>query len=979
MIFLLTAVGGKGAFGQASPQATPPDTTKAVRDTLAIEEVEINTGYQRIPKERATGSFVFIDSAILNRSFSTDILNRLDGMVAGLRFSRSPSRDESDVLMTLRGPSTIRAANQPLIILDNFEYEGDITNINPNDVASITVLRDAAAASIWGAKAGNGVIVITTRSGRFDQPTRFQYSGTVSRRGQPDLYRMPALSSPDYIDLERELFAQGHYDRTLTNVARPAVSPVVWLLEQQRQGALGEAEATARIDALRGLDLRDDRSRYLERASLQQQHALSLSGGGRHNQFYASLGWDDNRRQTVGDGYRRLTLTANNTMGMLGNRLTVRTGLLYTNSNTLENGLGSVPGLNYPYGRLADDSRDRLAVAQYHPGFLASMDDGRLLDWTYRPLDELALADNSTRLTDIKANLEVGYKPTAWLSAKGLYQYANGTTLTRRHYAEGTFFARDLINQFSYFAPNGQVNRPLPLGGILDHRTNTYTAHRVRGQLDLQHDRGDHALTGLVGGELSSSNTLSNGVRYYGYDERLPNSVPVDPVNPYTSLVTGRNIRISDPKTLSHLTDRFVSLFANASYGYRKRYWLTASARRDGSNLFGVRTNQRWNPLWSVGGRWMVDREPFYDAGWLPDLALRLTYGTSGNIDRSVTAYLVARSSVANSFNQPTMALQTPPNPDLTWETVGTVNAAVDFSLLASKRISGSVEYFNKRAYDLVSPAELPAASGLLTYIGNTASLRAQGVDVSLTSRNLTGRLAWQTTLLFSWVRDRVTEYRVTPTNNTSYIQGAYRIGKPIGSVVVYRWAGLDPESGHPLGYRNGEVSGDYAGIIAGTDVDDLRYVGPGTPPRFGSVLNTFTWQRWSLSFNIRYRGGYYFRASLLNYGTLLAGGYQGGSAAYADRWQKPGDEARTQVPSFVYPAVPSRDQFYTNSEAAIEKGDQLRLQDIRLSYDWKKASFFLIAARLGPIWQATGLDYDTDYGFTDRAPQLTFGMKLNL
>src|SRR5690606_4883361 len=155
---------------QAEPAATAvADTTTSVRDTLAIEEVQVNTGYQRIPKERTTGSFVYIDNKLLNRRVTTNLMDRLDGVTSGLVFNRNNQGSGNETPISIRGRSTLFANPEPLIILDNFPYEGDLASINPNDVESITVLKDAAAASIWGVRAGNGVIVITSKNGRANQ------------------------------------------------------------------------------------------------------------------------------------------------------------------------------------------------------------------------------------------------------------------------------------------------------------------------------------------------------------------------------------------------------------------------------------------------------------------------------------------------------------------------------------------------------------------------------------------------------------------------------------------------------------------------------------------------------------------------------------------------------------------------------------------------------------------------------------------
>lgn len=963
----------------SGPVLSGIDTTTTTRDTIAIEEVEINTGYQRIPKERATGSFVFVDSALFNRAFSTDVLSRLEGVVSGLLFNRVHDRPD-DIDMTLRGPGTFQAADQPLIILDNFEYQGDLNNINPNDVANITILKDAAATSIWGAKAGNGVIVITTKSGRYNQPTRLSASSNVAVKGRPDLYGRPMLSSSDFIDLEQDLFERGYYDFTLNNINKPAVTPVVWLLAKQRSGEVSASIAQTTIEVLQSIDTRKDINGYLMQPAISQQHALSFTGGGHTNQYYASAGWDQNRHNNVGNDYNRLSLTFNNTFGLLQNRLEIKTGVYYTYALSTQNGEYPVSNMNYPYAQLADADGNALEIFQYNPGFIDQVGDGQLLDWRYRPLDELEANDNQTALTDLKVNLNLGYRPTPWLKVGALYQYANGNNARKDHHQPESYFARNLINQFSSFGDNGEVLRPIPLGGILDAYTTSYYSHRVRGQADLAFSWGPHEIRALLGSELSNDNHLTHANRYYGYNEQNPASIPVDAVNRYTSMITGLNtLRISTGESLRHLTNRFVSFYGNGSYGYENKYWLTASIRQDGSNLFGVRTNQRWSPFYSIGAKWLIDRETFYRITWLPQLSARVTYGSSGNVDRSVTAYLVARSAGTNSFSRPMMTIVNPPNPDLKWETINTFNAAIDFTLFASKQISGSVEGYIKRGKDLMGSAELPAVSGRLEYVGNTAAMKTRGLDITVNTQNLSGPVSWQSQFLYSAVSNTVTEYRVTPTSNSNYLGGYRIVGKPIAAIYAYRWGGLNPENGNPRGYAEGELSEDYAAIIGRLNLTDLAYIGSSSPTQFGSIRNTFAWRGISLSFNVLFKFGHHFRADLLNYGLLYGGAYMNGAAQFVKRWQRPGDESVTSVPSMIYPANPLRDMFYTQSEPAFKSADHIRLQDVRIGYRIPAIHLevYAVAQNLGILWKAVDGPYDPDFGYTNRVANISAGFKI--
>ncbi|SEL09263.1 SusC/RagA family TonB-linked outer membrane protein [Parapedobacter koreensis] len=948
-----------------------------------LDEVEVSTGYQKLSPERSTGSFVHVDNELLNRSFSSDLLSRLEGVTNGLLFNRSTSG--TPVALSVRGPSTIHADGQPLIILDNFEYNGDLRNINPNDIASVTVLKDAGASSIWGAKAGNGVIVITSKNGRYNAAPRVTVGTNVSTTAKPDLFSQMQVSSGDFIDLELFLFNRGYYNNTLTNNSKPAVSPLVWLLAQRRAGLLSSQDSAGMIDALRGLDVRNDISNYLDRTAVAQQYTAAISGGSQHHSYHASAGWDKNLTNKVGNGYDRLTLNFNNTFLLLRDKLEITTGVIYTQAKDEEND-PFVP-ISYPYAQLADAGGRSLPIARYNQGFLDTVGQGRLLDWTYRPLDELRLMDNTVKTTDLKFNVATQYRLTSFLKASLRYQYGRGISNRRDHRSQASFFTRDLINQFSSIASNGQVARSVPLGGILDLRSNEYTAHHLRGQLDVDKAWGIHSVSGIIGGELSDVVTQSAANRFYGYNEERETVGIVDPVNSYTSMVTGRsNIRIPAPQNLAYLTDRFVSYYANASYSYDNRYILSASFRRDASNLFGVATNQKWTPLWSAGLAWKISDERFYGVDWLPSVKLRATYGKSGNIDRNVTAFLTAMAFPVNEYGQPTMTITNPPNPDLKWETITMVNTALDFALLKSHRVTGSVEYYWKIGKDLMGDAEIPSSSGRSTYRGNTAAMAGHGLDLTLNTQNLMGKLRWRTDAMYSYTWNKVTEYLVKPVNLNSYMGGAFLEGKPIRSLFAYRWAGLDPSNGNPRGYIGEDVSADYSALVNSTDLGELLFVGSVVPTHFGSLRNTFDWKSFSFSFNIVYKFGYFFRRNSLDYASLFSGSYQG-NPDFVTRWQQPGDEATTDVPSLVYPANTMRDNFYRNSEILAISGSHIRLQDVRLAYHianrqngklpFEGIQVFAMASNLGLLWRSNTYGIDPDSQNISQSHTISGGIRL--
>ena len=254
--------------------AEASNSIKLLSSSDKLDEVQIvSTGYQNIPKDRATGSFTVVDNKLLNRAVSPDLLGRLKGVTNGLLVDRLVGNSTG---ISIRGRSTIFSDTKPLIVIDNFPFEGDLNSINPNDIENVTVLKDAAAASIWGVRAGNGVIVITTKKGNFNQKTDITFNSNLTLTDKPDLYYQPQLSSAEWIDVEKFLFSQGQYAAELSN-NWSFISPVIELLAKKTSE--NEAVIDAQVEGLKQYDIRDQIDKYFYRRGVQQQYFLNLNGG----------------------------------------------------------------------------------------------------------------------------------------------------------------------------------------------------------------------------------------------------------------------------------------------------------------------------------------------------------------------------------------------------------------------------------------------------------------------------------------------------------------------------------------------------------------------------------------------------------------------------------------------------------------------------------------------------------------------------
>jgi TonB-linked SusC/RagA family outer membrane protein len=975
--------------------ASSPIQIQLEKDSAHLTEVTVSTGYQDIAPERATGSFVKIDNELINRRVSTDIISRLEGVTSGLTLDR---RQGGTPKLDVRSRSTILANDQPLIVLDNFPYDGNINNINPNDIDNITVLKDAAAASIWGVRAGNGVIVITTKKGKYNQPMKAELNVNLNLGEKPRLQSLSWISSADYIELEKYLFGKGFYDADIANTnSPPPLAPVVSLLLAARNGILSETSANTQIEAFKSYNVRSDMEKYLYRPSANQQYMLNVSGGSARQQYYFSAGYDHNLDNIVNNGNDRLTLRAANTFRPVP-KLEISADLIFTQTQTSNNGLDYTAITNgaskmlYPYARLADDQENPLAIVRdYSSSFIETAQSKGLLDWQYVPLNEINNSNNRMVLFDTRLNTSAKYNLFPSLNAEVRYTYERANTNNRSLYGQETYFTRNLINRYTSVGTTGALTRPIPLGAILDQSYNALNSNAVRAQLNFDRSWQVHQVTAIAGMEIRQVETIGNGNRTYGYnDDLLTYNSQLNYSTTYTGYDKVRSVIPYSNSNFSGLFNGNVSYYSNAAYTYQNRYTMSGSARFDQSNLFGVNTNQKSLPLWSAGISWAIDREPFYKIAWLPNLKLRATFGYSGNLDNTLSAYTTATYSglsYGSGLNQANIS--NPPNPELRWEKSGILNIGFDFNM-RKDILSGSIEYYHKKGTDLLGLAPVDATAGITSYKVNVANNTGHGLDVTLNVRPVDRVFKWYASFLFSYATDQVTRYLVPGTNILGYV-GALNTrnalpleGKPVFAVYSYKWAGLDPATGSPRGYLpDGTISTDYA-ALQNVKPADLLYNGPARPPFFGSFRHSFSYKNVTLSANLAYAFGYYFHRPSINYSTLFT--TWSGNSDYALRWQKPGDEQNTNVPSLVYPANPARDQFYNGSAATVEKGDHIRLQDISISYDlnhafWRKTPFtslrlYVYANNLAILWRANHAGIDPEYPVLPPQRTIAMGIK---
>jgi len=964
--------------------------------------VEANTGYQKVKPNEATGSFNVIEKQVLNEQFSTNILDRLRGVTNSVLFN-SGKRDANDreQNISVRGLSTINASTSPLIVLDDVIYTGRIEDINPNDVENITILKDAAATSIYGVGGANGVIVITTRKARLNKKFSVDFNSVVNVTPRKDLFSVHRMSVSDYIDVEQLLFKNGFFDNNLNNKYVP-ITPVVNTLDLKRRGIITAADSATQIDALKKLDARNNYNKYFSSAAVTQQYSVSLSGGARNLGWMFSGSYEDVlSSQDATD--RKLNFSWNNVFKAT-ERLSFTVGSYYTNAKSVSGKpeFDRLTMRDAMYMQYADENGRPLSLGTiYNRSYTDTAGNGQLLDWNYYPLTDYK-HDRFTRNRDqLAATINVDYKLSKEVQLVATYNYQKENFDNLRYSDQESFYTRDLINIFTNLAAtNIALRNPVPLGGILQMQESRGRSHNFRLQSNFNKSWHNNSINGIAGAEVRELYTKGNNSSVYGYREQPLSTIPVDYRSNFRHYIYGSEIRIPNPiEVVPPTTYRFVSLYGNIAYNLAKKYDLFASFRKDASNIFGVKSNDRWNPLWSAGLKWDIFKESFYKFNsTFPLLQLRFTYGYSGNLDNTKTALPLLSYQTNFDLNTVSSYIAQPNNPKLKWEKSRQYNIGLNFST-AKEKITGSLEYYQKLGTDLYGPTAYDYTTfgfGTITEITrNVANLKTTGMDIQAGLKIFNSRIFnWQADINYSWNKNVVTKYNTLVAAEGTQILFANGnkmtpvIGKPLYALVAFRWAGLDA-NGNPQGYLNGHPSVDYLHMLSSSSIytEQIIYKGSASPTRFGSIANRFRWHSLSVSVNISYRGGYYFLRPSFQTQELVE---RGVGFDYEKRWQRPGDELKTTVPSFLYPypATSSdifyRDRFYKYSELNVCRADNIRLQYINMSYDVplgsKTITVYGNIANLGFIWKAHKEDIDPDSPNSYESPKsYTIGVRVKM
>lgn len=909
----------------------------------ALENVVV-TGYQTISKERATGSFSIVTPKDMEGKLQTNILNRMEGMVAGLKVV--PTSSGGAGVPEIRGISTLYGTSTPLYVVDGIPYEGSLNAINPSDIVNITVLKDATAASIYGARSANGVIVITTRMGQAGK-MRVNYTGSIKFMPLPDRDYYNYTSSAETVNLMEELY--GNFHNTYNPKDRRSTNEVYLLMYKRDAGEITADEYQKQMDVYRNNDRYDQvKDEFLRSVNMVHQHNLSFNGGSDTYKYALSVNYQQDLPFEKVQQTDRFGFNLKNQFDLY-KWLRVDVGIINSNvKQDYDNGFTGFNLLNggttYRMLRNADGT-----PAQWYLGKsqleIDRLNKLGLQDETYIPLNELKNGHYKSDSKYWNVNVGASIKFMEGLSLDLHYQTETTSTYSKQYYSKDAISVKSQINDGTKIdKTTGVITNLMPVGGQISENRGAKNSYTLRAQLNFNKLFNNmHEVQIIAGAERRKVTTEGTYIKKVGYDDnslsyKVINELDLGTYQKGTEAVYGGFSYQDNNPAFTSTDNRYISFYGNASYTYNDRLTLTGSIRVDQSNLFGTDPKYQYKPLWSLGAHYVA----LSNWKWIDRLAVRATYGINGNVAKGSGPYMIAENSTKGNYytNEFYSNITTPPNPTLRWEKTGVLNFGVDFNLLRG-RLSGSIELYNKKTVDLLGNRASDPTFGWSTLMLNYGEMYNRGIEVSLQSNNIaTKDFRWSTNLIFSYNKNKLTKIENSGTSAYSYFGSSQdREGYAMNSIFAIRYAGLDKD-GFAQAYKaDGTIVNDYSLL----EKEDLVYKGTQNPPYSASLTNRFYYKGFDLDFMFVFYGGHKLRdvASGFQFTYYPVMNYTG--AVDRDRlnfWRKAGDENDPNMaPRFLYRQSRSgkTSPLWQYADRHIQKGDYIKLRDLSLGYTFPK------------------------------------------
>jgi len=944
------------------------------------------TGYGTISTREKTSAITSLKMEEILMPGMTSLEQALEGRVPDMVFMQNSGEVGATARMRIRGTSTLIGNREPLWVLDGIPLSDpvDVTNeqlndpdyinyignaisgINPQDIERVDVLKDAAATALYGTRAANGVIVVTTKKGE-PGPPRITYNSQFKFTARPrysdrNIYLM---NSQERVQFGQELMNLHYtFPNHMTMVGYEGAYHRFVTGQTDYNGFLAEVQRAETVNT--------DWFKLLTHDTFNHNHTVALSGGSETARYYASLGY--NREEGVQLHHNNDRYTASLNMQTRIAKVIQANIRLNANVQKKTQLPGEIDLLGYAYGTtraLPAFNNDGSYFFYQRHAYNVGTDKNEQYKYAYNILNEIENAEKLYSSNGIMAALDLTYRFKTLLDLTLTTSYQRTHSDNSTWFGEKSNYAAQLRN-----AEYGQAPIPgdyglsdMPYGGVYNTGTNVNENFTLRAQANFRHALGEkkqHLLSASLGYEMNISNTdgfsentrgffKSRGLKYVNMTAEEMNRFPK-----YASWVAHNHPTLRADKT------HRLSGYAIFSYSYGSLFSLSANTRFDASNKFGSRSNEKFLPVWSASG--MLNLKSLllrqYDA--VSDLRLRTSFGKTGNmVDNQTPNLLLRQESLDTYYGENVAKVDALPNPYLRWEQTDQWNVGVDASLF-DYRLTVGVDAYYKHTKDAFDNTLVSPFNGVENYVMNGSDITNSGFSINLSAYLLKTRdWSWLVSANYSVVYNSINTKTANKYKIEKYLNGtAIMDGKSIGTFYSYNFIGLDPQNGLPLfdDYR------DRQHLLEGQALDRIMervgVVSGSREPNFaGSFYSTLRYQQWSLSASFNYALGNKIRKFAL-YKDVLDGVSSENNVRkeFTHRWRKPGDERHTQLPSLISPsdpafgdnryhwsaATPAATQgfeafadnywmMYDNSNARVVSGSYLRLSNLALRYQFTR------------------------------------------
>ncbi|GIM54222.1 SusC/RagA family TonB-linked outer membrane protein [Capnocytophaga cynodegmi] len=963
-------------------------------ETEQLGEVVV-TGYQKIKSRVFTGASASVKMNEIKMDGVADVSRMLEGRVAGLSIQNVTGTFGSAPRINIRGGASIIGNVQPLWVIDGAVYEdlvslsldqlvsGDavtlissaIAGLNATDIQDIQVLKDASATSVYGARALNGVIVITTKSGKRDTPNRITYSYEQSFRQIPSYADFDLLNSQETMSVYQELANKGYFGLHDALYGRRSGIYYQWYkgistinpntgtyyyenTEEGKRAFFKEREYT-----------NTDWFNHLFTLNPIQNHTITFSGGGKNTTTYASIGFYNDGGWTITDNVQRITANLKNTfyindkfkttLSAQGNmRQQKAPGTFTQRKNTTIGSFERDFDIN-PFSYALSTSRtlrprSSNGELEYYRN-----------NWApFNILNEYQNNYLNINLLDFKIQGEASYKFNNDLEATVLLSTRQAFTATSHFIKEGSnvvqaFRANEtpwVAQQNIYLIkdkdnPLLQPKVGLTHGGIFNKTETTLKSYQARFALDYNKQLGEHDIKGFGFAEIRSADRSVNPFQGYGIQYDKGNQIFTNPLIFQKLLNEG-----TDYFSLLERYERGVTFSLSGTYGYQGKYIFNTVLNYEGSNTAGRNSRSQWLPTWNIGGKWNIDQESFMkDQNYFSTLAFRASYGLTAKMnEQAINSNAVYKNQILNRFRfedrENALRILHLENRDLTWEKMYELNIGIDAGFF-NNRLNATIDVYQRNSFDLIDLIRTSGVGGQYYKYANFGDMRTRGVELALNSKNiLTDDFKWTTNFTISYMNQEITRLLNTP-NTFDMVAGAGRgniVGFPKGSLFSFNYQGLNSYGLPTFDFGLYPLNNRAYGNIAGADFLDAQYSktyliyhGSIEPNVNSGLSNTFQYKNWELSFFITAQAGNKIRLNP-SFDPAFAD-LNVFSTEYYNRWIAPGDEWRTEVP-----ALPSQDLIrligeenierayntYNYSQNRVADGSFVRMKNISLGYN---------------------------------------------